>query len=175
MFHFPGYASYIAVRSQIFRSVEFPHSDISGSKVAWHLPEAYRCHAASFIAFQSLGIHHTPLICFLSLVREKWKFKNRNNLLFDTIFVFTPAKCLSTSRDPEMKSLISFFGATHLHEVEKTQMGNCFGGGIQLSKFARTMLFNKKTAFSKRPVNHEGHRPALGVLTDSQHDALTSI
>src|SRR3989344_4028773 len=40
--------------------MRFPHSDISGSKVAWHLPEAYRRHAASFIAFQNLGIHRTP-------------------------------------------------------------------------------------------------------------------
>jgi hypothetical protein len=39
----------------------FPHSDIFGSKVARHLPEAYRRHAASFIAFSSQGIHHTPL------------------------------------------------------------------------------------------------------------------
>jgi len=40
----------------------FPHSEISGSKVARHLPEAYRRHATSFIAFRSQGIHHTPLI-----------------------------------------------------------------------------------------------------------------
>ena len=39
----------------------FPHSDIFGSKVARHLPEAYRRHAASIIAFSSQGIHHTPL------------------------------------------------------------------------------------------------------------------
>ena len=39
----------------------FPHSDIFGSKVARHLPEAYRRHATSFIAFSSQGIHHTPL------------------------------------------------------------------------------------------------------------------
>ena len=36
----------------------FPHSEISGSKVARHLPGAYRRHATSFIAFESLGIHH---------------------------------------------------------------------------------------------------------------------
>ena len=40
---------------------EFPHSEISGSKVARHLPEAYRSHATSFIATSSQGIHHTPL------------------------------------------------------------------------------------------------------------------
>jgi hypothetical protein len=39
----------------------FPHSEISGSKVARHLPEAYRRHATSFIAISSQGIHHTPL------------------------------------------------------------------------------------------------------------------
>jgi hypothetical protein len=39
----------------------FPHSEISGSKVARHLPEAYRRHAASFIAISSQGIHHTLL------------------------------------------------------------------------------------------------------------------
>lgn len=42
-------------------SSEFPHSDTSGSKVAWHLAEVYRSHATSFIALLSLGIHHTPL------------------------------------------------------------------------------------------------------------------
>jgi len=43
-------------------STGFPHSDIPGSTVARHLPEAYRRHATSFIAFRSLGIHHTPFI-----------------------------------------------------------------------------------------------------------------
>lgn len=40
----------------------FPHSDITGSKVASHLPDAYRRHATSFIASKSQGIHHAPLI-----------------------------------------------------------------------------------------------------------------
>ena len=40
----------------------FPHSEISGSKLARQLPEAYRSHTASFIAFFSLGIHRTPLL-----------------------------------------------------------------------------------------------------------------
>ena len=39
----------------------FPHSEISGSKVIWHLPETYRSHITSFIASWSQGIHHTPL------------------------------------------------------------------------------------------------------------------
>lgn len=39
----------------------FPHSEISGSKVIWHLAETYRSHNTSFIASYSQGIHHTPL------------------------------------------------------------------------------------------------------------------
>ena len=64
MFYFPGYASCIKCKITKFYSVGFPHSDIFGSKVARHLPEAYRRHAASFIAFSSQGIHHTPLISY---------------------------------------------------------------------------------------------------------------
>ena len=41
--------------------IGFPHSEISGSKVATHLPEAYRSYATSFIASLCLGIHRTPL------------------------------------------------------------------------------------------------------------------
>ena len=40
----------------------FPHSEISGSKVATHLPETYRSYAASFIATLCQGIHHKLLI-----------------------------------------------------------------------------------------------------------------
>ena len=42
--------------------IRFPHSDIPGSQVATHLPETFRRYAASFIAFSSLGIHHSPLM-----------------------------------------------------------------------------------------------------------------
>ena len=42
--------------------MEFPHSDIAGSKVAQHLPDAYRSYATSFIAFRNLGIRHILLI-----------------------------------------------------------------------------------------------------------------
>ena len=55
----------------MFYITGFPHSDIFGSKVARHLPEEYRRHATSFIAFSSQGIHHTP---FKFPIR---KFKNR--------------------------------------------------------------------------------------------------
>lgn len=39
---------------------EFPHSEIPGSKVATHLPEAYRRYAASFIASLS---HEASTMC----------------------------------------------------------------------------------------------------------------
>ena len=44
-----------------YRKIRFPHSEIPGSKVAKHLPEAYRSHATSFIASISQGIHHLLL------------------------------------------------------------------------------------------------------------------
>ena len=49
----------------------FPHSEIFGSKVTRHLPEAYRRHAASFIALKSQGIHR---VLFIFPIR---KSKNR--------------------------------------------------------------------------------------------------
>ena len=61
MFYFAEYA--IGLRRSIaVCAMRFPHSDIPGSKVATHLPEAFRRYAASFIAFSSLGIHHSPLL-----------------------------------------------------------------------------------------------------------------
>ena len=58
MFYFPAYAPDIKCQVIEVRSMGFPHSDIFGSKVARHLPEAYRRHAASFIA--SLKPRHPP-------------------------------------------------------------------------------------------------------------------
>ena len=49
MFHFPGFALYI-VEYVVFKPRELPHSEIDGSKVATHLPVAYRSYATSFIA-----------------------------------------------------------------------------------------------------------------------------
>ena len=62
MFHFPGSALFIIkIKVVEVYSTGFPHSEISGSKVAKHLPEAYRSNATSFIASYSQGIHRTPL------------------------------------------------------------------------------------------------------------------
>ena len=57
-----GLPSHITVGLIEFCSNEFPHSEIAGSKVASHLPDAYRRHATSFIAASSQGIHHM-LLC----------------------------------------------------------------------------------------------------------------
>jgi hypothetical protein len=51
--------------------VGFPHSEIPGSKVANHLPEAYRRHATSFIASIFQGIHHPPVKFFDCPVKPK--------------------------------------------------------------------------------------------------------
>ncbi len=60
MFYFPRY--YFCNRLQILAEARgFPHSEISGSKVVWHLPEAYRSYTPSFIVTVSQGIHHMLL------------------------------------------------------------------------------------------------------------------
>src|SRR5688572_22911340 len=58
MFHFSGYVSHIAMRLLRITAIEFPHSDIAGSKSASRLPDAFRRHATSFITLISLGILH---------------------------------------------------------------------------------------------------------------------
>src|SRR3989344_3843937 len=64
-----GARSHLAVKVIKVYLMGFPHSEISGSKVARHLPEAYRSHATSFIAFWSQGIHHTLLDFLLGNLR----------------------------------------------------------------------------------------------------------
>ena len=57
MFYFPGCAPDLHQVSHEERG--FPIRKSSGVTVVWHLTEAYRRHTASFIACESLGIHHT--------------------------------------------------------------------------------------------------------------------
>jgi len=63
MFHFSGFAPYAlnGPGNSVFSGIGFPHSEISGSKVARHLPGAYRSHATPFFASISQGIHHSPV------------------------------------------------------------------------------------------------------------------
>ena len=66
MFQFPTLASHVLLYLHMDHSVllqtGLPHSEISGSKVDYHLPEAYRRLTASFIASYCQGIHRMPLI-----------------------------------------------------------------------------------------------------------------
>ncbi len=62
MFYFPGLTLRSKFGAIAFYAIRFPHSDILGSKVARHLPEAYRRHATSFIVVSSLGIRHMLLL-----------------------------------------------------------------------------------------------------------------
>ena len=43
-------------------TIEFPHSEIFGSKPIRRLPEAYRSLITSFVAYQRQGIRRAPLV-----------------------------------------------------------------------------------------------------------------
>ncbi len=95
MFYFPGCAVRPCGRDRLgIKPDGFPHSDISGSKVARHLPEAYRRHATSFIAISSQGIHHTPLNFPLGNLKTAFAFillletNLEKHFLFTYIFIF---------------------------------------------------------------------------------------
>ena len=64
MFHFPRFppATYVfSGRVIVLHTMGFPHSDILGSKVACHLPGAYRRLPRLSSAPRCQVIHHTPL------------------------------------------------------------------------------------------------------------------
>ncbi len=61
MFYFPGYTSLCQAQRLSLEVIGFPHSEIYGLTVVWHLPVAYRRQTASFIVFRSQGIHHMLL------------------------------------------------------------------------------------------------------------------
>jgi hypothetical protein len=61
MFHFARFAAALCARLAAVYTAGLPHSEIAGSQVATHLPDAYRSYATSFVAFWCLGIHHSPL------------------------------------------------------------------------------------------------------------------
>ena len=66
MFRFSGLALAFRRVNAVYAK-GFPHSDIPGSQVAKHLPEAYRSHATSFIAAWCQGIHRAPLMSITTL------------------------------------------------------------------------------------------------------------
>ena len=75
----------------------FPHSEISGSKVARPLPEAYRSHTTSFIASSSQGIHHA----LLNFLLGNLKITSLNIILS---YVYILPACLRHYKDPRLNS-----------------------------------------------------------------------
>ena len=83
-------------------TIEFPHSEIAGSKVASHFPDAYRRHATSFIALISQGIHHS-LITYPSInsILDFLKIKiNLSKVFFKTLYHFLSRYLCRGIRDP---------------------------------------------------------------------------
>lgn len=69
------------------KSLGFPHSEISGSKIAWHLTGAYRSFATSFIAFLSQGIHHMLLYFLLGNITTTINFLHKSFTICALTFV----------------------------------------------------------------------------------------
>ena len=78
------------------RLTGFPHSEIFGSKVARHLPESYRRHAASFIA--SKKPRHPPYALIIPVRNSK----NR-------ILIFLPTLLHLYTLDPRIYRLRCYF------------------------------------------------------------------
>ena len=113
MFYFPEYASRRKVEITRFYLVGFPHSDIFGSKVARHLPEAYRRHAASFIA--SMKPRHPPYALNFLLGNLKTAFCFLcPNLHQDTIF--------SSEKITYIASLIALHSTMNFAYYHSTRM-----------------------------------------------------
>ncbi len=119
-------------------SIRFPYSDISGSKVAWHLPEAFRRHAASFIAFLKprhppyalkhssptrKGCLRTAIICCCTAMKCLPSSRDRFlNLHFYPRKIKSSDLIISGPRDENLK--FSFYGAAHLRVHKKTHIGS---------------------------------------------------
>lgn len=64
MFHFPRYTYAINLHIIEVHSMRFPHSEILGSNIVRHIPQAYRRHTASFVAILNQGIHRMLLLSY---------------------------------------------------------------------------------------------------------------
>ena len=130
----------------------FPHSEISGSKVALHLPEAYRSNATSFFATFSQGIHRTPLNFLLRNL--KTTFLSSKKILSRPLGhqrFFRACSCLQL-KDPSNywgKNLIFNF-----HTILTFQTKNRLSGGLQTKK---------KSAYQCR-LFKPGSKPAFADL-----------
>ena len=119
------------------KMIRFPHSEISGSKVARYLTEAYRHQAASFIALKSQGIHHILLNFLLGNLRTTSKFSvtiTENFILHPVILYDNRNK--STSSEKTHNYLCSGVGFS-------CQFSSCSDLNLYLD------FFQKKSAFLK--------------------------
>ena len=140
------------------KSHRFPHSDISGSKVARHLPEAYRRHATSFIAISSQGIHHTPLNFLLGNSKTTFKFLIKNQSIeastlcrgFFFFFFILPHKTI-------LLSLRHFCSTSDPKRPRWDQSQS----GIKLSKFLRRFWTKKPLFWKRAQIKPEGILPSL--------------
>jgi hypothetical protein len=101
----------------------FPHSEIFGSKVARHLPEAYRRHATSFVAISSQGIHHTLLNFPLGNLKTTFLISScltRLNLLRHFLFHFQQTKTpFASSAKKRCQSGIKLSKFVHMFRKKK--------------------------------------------------------
>ncbi len=113
MFYFPECVLYV-IRRVMTKVTGFPHSDISGSKIARHLPEAFRRHAASFIT--SLESRHPPY----ALKFPIRKFINHNWVLIVRLSsdLLCPAKWNQLPFSMRSKLLLERLFPAHLHALK---------------------------------------------------------
>jgi hypothetical protein len=118
----------------------FPHSDISGSTVARHLPEAYRRHATSFIAIVYQGIHHMLLFPIRKHINHIVHFLDRSSFMYDCCFFFSSQR-KNQMCDKKINSIRSvFFVPAPLLSIE------C---GYDIDKFQSCIKFlHKKNRLS---------------------------
>ncbi len=134
MFHFPEYASLLNIKIYEVHSQRFPHSEISGSKVVRHFPEAYRRHTASFIAIESQGIHPMLLLSY----QESYKPRNVIIQVITKLREYSATACFILSRP--------VYDITKRH-CALPYSGNRIVTGMKLSviEVVQPILLNKKS------------------------------
>ena len=97
----------------LLKQIEFPHSEIFGSKVARHLPEAYRRHATSFIAFKKP--RHPPYALKIPIRNSKNHFYFLTPTLL--ICILRPEVCrLVTSNPTRIRRTVIIYLNKEIHD-----------------------------------------------------------
>ena len=108
-------------RLRRFAVAGFPHSEIPGSKVGSHLPEAYRRHPTSFIASISQGILHLPIkIITLTTHLLTTKIKPKGGFwLISPYSIFKVPDNQSYKRKNRFREAIFFLSNTTKHPCQQ--------------------------------------------------------